>query len=85
MSRSISDDFDLLCKFGGKRLYAIVCQLVADGRMSIMDASWFLNEPPASIVECAEEIESVRYAVKNAMENGMTVDEVMRAENKRRA
>lgn len=71
------EDWKLLVKFGGKRLYAITCQAVADGKMTVAEASRFLNEPPQDIMFCVEEIEAVMKAIRNAMENGLTVDNVM--------
>lgn len=68
----------LLVKFGGKRLYAIVCQAVADGKMNVTEASRFLNEPPEDVMYCVEEIESVMSAIRKALDNGITVDDVMR-------
>lgn len=72
-----SPGWELLVKFGGKRLYAIVCQAVADGKMTAEDASTFLAESLDDVNYCVEEIESVLAAVRKALDNGLTVNHVM--------
>lgn len=76
--------FDLLVKFGGKRLYAIVCQAVADGKMSREHATGFLTESAEDIDYCVEEIESVLHELKSAIDNGLTIVNVMSEESKQR-
>ena len=73
----MSKEMKLLVKFGGKRLYAMVCQAVADEKMSVEDAANFLNESEESILHCVEEIKEVMNAVRKALENKITVDHVM--------
>jgi hypothetical protein len=73
----MSKEMKLLVKFGGKRLYAMVCQAVADEKMSVEDAANFLNESEESILYCVEEIKEVMGAVRNALDNKITVDHVM--------
>jgi hypothetical protein len=74
------NQWKLLVKFGGKRLYAVVCQAVADGKMSPERAAIFLDESVDDIKYCVEEIESVLAALDVAIDNGVTVNSVMAAE-----
>lgn len=73
-----SDGWELLVKFGGKRLYAMVCQAVCDGKMTVDEASRFLGESADDVNFCVAEIECVIAAVRKALDNGLSVDDVMK-------
>lgn len=73
----------ILMKFGGKNLYCFVSFCLMSGHLTEDEAAAFLREPVEDLLDCKAENEDLLKAVKEAIQQGVTVDHVIDLESRR--
>lgn len=72
----------ILVRYGGRQLYYFVSFCLTFRHLNPQQAAKFLNEPAEDLKECTEEVRELLAAVKDAIESGITVDDIMKLESR---